>query len=414
MNTLSFSQKPLHCEPDGDLAPRKPSFSLAGTDSDASGTESDNEVLMHLFNQPGAGTSPTSERVDRGGRPFPYTRSKTRWRKRPTDELKYLRSQVAELEKLLARLSCTDGRAKLLGNSEDAGTAHETLRKLREESHVKKMKKGVAENRRLRSMILTQFQVANALQTAIDEHRRLRAQKMSWPSKGDVSDNVIFSLLDDEKEHQYADVDRVLEECGIAQICYPLYSRLVLHRDENTVSFHHNEVRMLPFAMEDVARSLRNCLSHGSRVGPAKHCRHFESFGKYFHATTADSFNMPDDEQAEVKTRLLQLCVPQTERTVVVWSGYAEYSGSKFIRMLEKTYISLEAIPIEKLGMFTLGGRPPGTLMRVAVRLTPVETEYDVQKPEDIEEMADVVVRTYQRKGQRMFQAMLEQLKGSM
>ncbi|KAG6619554.1 Retinol dehydrogenase 14 [Phytophthora cinnamomi] len=301
----------------------------------------------------GSSNSPTSERFDRVGRPFPYTRSKTRWRKRPTDELKYLRSQVAELEKLLASLNCADGRTKLLGSGEDAGTANQTLRKLREESHRKKLKAGLAENRRLRSMILTQFQVANALQTVIDDHRKLRTQKMSWPSQADVSDRIIFSLLDGEKEHQYAD---------------------------------HNEVRMLPFQVADVARSLRNCLSHGS----------------------------PDAELADVKSRVLQLCIPQGERTVVVWSGYAEYSGSKFIRLLEKTYISLEAIPMEKLGMFTMGGRSPGTMMRLAVRLTPVETEYDVQKSEDFEEMADVVVRTYQRTGQRMFQAMLEQLKVSM
>ncbi|KAJ8542624.1 hypothetical protein ON010_g12184 [Phytophthora cinnamomi] len=401
--------------PEGDLETRKPSFSTHTTDSDASSNESDNDVLMNLFNQPsGSSNSPTSERFDRVGRPFPYTRSKTRWRKRPTDELKYLRSQVAELEKLLASLNCADGRTKLLGSGEDAGTANQTLRKLREESHRKKLKAGLAENRRLRSMILTQFQVANALQTVIDDHRKLRTQKMSWPSQADVSDRIIFSLLDGEKEHQYADVDRVLEECGVAQICYPLYSRLLLHRDGNDVSFQHNEVRMLPFQVADVARSLRNCLSHGSRVGPAKHCRHYESFGKYFHAITSDTFRLPDAELADVKSRVLQLCIPQGERTVVVWSGYAEYSGSKFIRLLEKTYISLEAIPMEKLGMFTMGGRSPGTMMRLAVRLTPVETEYDVQKSEDIEEMADVVVRTYQRTGQRMFQAMLEQLKVSM
>lgn len=160
-------------------------------------------------------------------------------------------------------------------------------------------------------MILTQFQVANALQNAIDEHKRLRTQKMSWPSQGDVSDNVIFALLDEEKEHQYADVDRILEECGISQICYPLYSRLLLHRDGDKVSYQHNEVRMLPFPVGDVARSLRNCLNHGVRVGPMKHCRHFESFGKYFHAVTMDNLKMPDNEPAEVKSRVLQLCIPR-------------------------------------------------------------------------------------------------------
>ncbi|ETN09014.1 hypothetical protein PPTG_11079 [Phytophthora nicotianae INRA-310] len=61
-----------------------------------------------------------------------------------------------------------------------------------------------------------------------------------------------------------------------------------------------------------------------------------------------------------------------------------------------------------------MGGRTDGTLMRVVVRLTPVETELDPQKPEDIEEMTNVVVGTYQRHGQRMYQAMLEQLSDCM
>ncbi|KAG3026174.1 hypothetical protein PC121_g136 [Phytophthora cactorum] len=356
-----------------------------------------------------------TESFDREGRPFPYTRSKTRWRKRPSDELKYLKAQVAELEKLLAALSHSDARPRLLNNVETTSDSQaEMLRKLHQESHVNKLKAAMKENQNLRAMLVRKFHLARSLQFAINEQVRLGVRKISWPTRDGASDQLVFALLDEEKERQYAVLDEVLEESGMARIYHPSYSRLLLQKNGKTVSFQHNEVRMLPFAVSDVTRSLRHSLSFGARVGPTKHCRDIRMYDNYFHAVTADSVKLPGSQPAEVNSRVLQLCVTQPERTVVTWSGYVEYNGARFVRLLEKTWVVLKSIPMEKLGMPTTGDRTHGTLMRVVVRLTPVETELDPQKPEDILEMANIVVSTYQRHGQRMYQAMLEQLSDCM
>ncbi|ETL93433.1 hypothetical protein L917_08392 [Phytophthora nicotianae] len=351
---------------------------------------------------------------DREGRPFPYTRSKTRWRKRPSDELKYLKAQVVELEKLLAALSHSDSRPRLLNSGEPSDNQAEMLRKLHRESQVNKLKAAMKENQHLRAMLVRKFHLARSLQSAINEQIRLGVRKIPWPTRDGASNELVFALLDEEKERQFAVLDEVLEQSGMARIYHPSYSRLLLHQSGKTVSFQHNEVRMLPFAVSDVAQSLRYALSFGARVGPTKHCRDIRMYDNYFHAVTADSVKLPNAQSAEVNSRVLQLCVVQPERTVVTWSGYVEYNGAKFVRLLEKTWIVLEPVPMDTLGMPAMRGRTDGTLMRVVVRLTPVETELDPQKPEDIEEMANVVVGTYQRHGQRMYQAMLEQLSDCM
>ncbi|OWZ04764.1 hypothetical protein PHMEG_00023281 [Phytophthora megakarya] len=349
---------------------------------------------------------------DREGRPFPYTRSATRWRKRPNDELKYLRAQVVELEGLIAGLSHSSTRPKLLKGGR--GYQAEMLRKLYEESHAKKLKAALDENLRLRSKVENQFHLARALQAAIDEQVRLRVYKVSWPTTAGASDELIFALLDDEKERQYASLDRIMDASGMARISHPSFSSLQLHQTETGIAFEHNEVRMLPFPVSAVTKSLRHSLSFGSRVGPTKHCRDIRMYDGYFHAVTADDVNLPDTEPAQVTSRVLQLCVTQPERTVVTWSGYAEYKGSKFIRLLEKTWLVLESVPLERLGMIATDGRTHGTLMRVVVRLAPPETEFDLQTVADVGEMANVVVNTYRRHGQRMYQAMLEQLSGTL
>ncbi|OWZ04763.1 hypothetical protein PHMEG_00023280 [Phytophthora megakarya] len=387
------------------------STACSPTCSDKS-SENDDELLVSLFEQPKLRHSPHRNH-GRGNRPFPYTRSKSRWRKRPNDELKHLRFQVIELENLIATLTHSESRMRLLTNYPTAVNDDQlqALRSLREESHNRKLKAALDENRKLRAMVASHYQVAQCLQAAVDDQIRVRARKLVWPTSAAASDKLIFALLDEEKERQYAVLDQVLEESGISQVFHPMYSSLQLDRPGKRVSFQHNEVRMLPFGVSTVAQSLRHCLSYGSRVGPSKHCREIHMYDKYFHAVTVDKVELPGSQPTEVNSKVLQLCVTKPENTVVMWSGYVEYKGSNFIRLLEKTWIVMESIPLEKMGMVTTGGNTHGTLMRVVVRLTPVETECGMQKTEDIEEMANVVINTYQRNGQRMFQAMLEQMR---
>ncbi|OWZ04765.1 hypothetical protein PHMEG_00023282 [Phytophthora megakarya] len=137
------------------------------------------------------------ERVDRGGRPFPYTRSKTRWRKRPSDEIKYLNEQVVELEKVKTQLSMINATPDAL-----VGDQPKALKKLREKSSNEKLDAALAENRKLHAMVTARFQVTKALQAAIDEDVRQRAKA--------VVNEFDFALLGEEREYQHPALSKIL------------------------------------------------------------------------------------------------------------------------------------------------------------------------------------------------------------
>ncbi|KAI9998469.1 hypothetical protein PInf_002857 [Phytophthora infestans] len=146
------------------------------TESDAS-SESDCDLLS-LFEQPLSPKCVSRERSDRGGRPFPYTRSKTRWRKRPHDEIKYLRGQLGELQKLKSELSNRDTKPFHANDPTKDSNRPESFQYVREEKSDKELGAALAENRKLRSMVAARRQVTKALQVAIDEQVRLKAQRV--------------------------------------------------------------------------------------------------------------------------------------------------------------------------------------------------------------------------------------------
>ncbi|KAG6945470.1 hypothetical protein JG688_00016540 [Phytophthora aleatoria] len=393
---LSFTDQPC----DDSVATRSPTYT-SPVEYDGS-SESDSELLLSLFGHPEQ-NSPTNDSADRGGRPFPYTRSKTRWRKRPNDELKYLRAQIVELEGLVETLSHSDSRPKLLGNGEDSGDNNqvEVLQKLSEESHMKKMEAALAENRKLKAMVASHFQVAKALQTALDESMRLRARKVCWPSSAAASDELVFALLDEEKELQYAATDRVLDASGIARIYHPYFSEPELHREGSEVYFQHNDVRVLPFPVADVVRALRHSLRHGANVGPSQHCRKFLMHDAFSQAVTVDNVEVPGALPAEIKGRHLLWSVVTPERTVINWSSFNEYDGAKHIRLLKRLWFSVEPIALHA------GPTAQGCILRTIVRFTPVDPETSLR---DIEEMADVIISGYKRDSVRVVMAVREQL----
>ncbi|KAK1934601.1 hypothetical protein P3T76_011210 [Phytophthora citrophthora] len=147
--------------------------------SDSDGSSECNGDLLSLFEEPEPSHSRFS-RFDRGGRPFPYTRSKTRWRKRPNDEIKYLRDQVAELEELRASLICSTSKPRQL------------KRKINGEDETRRLKAAQTENQKLRAMVASRCQVAKALQDAIDDDMRLRAQKVYCSDGSALSNELIF------------------------------------------------------------------------------------------------------------------------------------------------------------------------------------------------------------------------------
>ncbi|OWZ04685.1 hypothetical protein PHMEG_00023372 [Phytophthora megakarya] len=366
-------------------------------------SESDSELLLSLFGHPDT-NSPTDV-SDRGGRPFPYTRSKTRWRKRPNDELKYLRAQVVELEDLVGSLSRSDRRPKLLCIGDSGENQAEVLQKLSEESHKKKMEAAWAENRKLKAMVASNFQVAKSLQAALDENMRLRARKVCWPSSAAASDELVFALLDEEKELQYAATDKVLDESGIARIYHPYFSEPVLQIGAGGIYFEHNDVRVLPFPVSDVVRALRHSLRHGSRVGPAQHCRKFLMQDSFSQAVTVDNVEVPGTLPAEVKGRHLLWSVVKPDRTVINWSSFNEYDGAKHIRLLKRLWFSVEPLVLQtRPGQ---PGGPQGCILRTIVRFTPVDPEINLR---DIEDMADVIISGYKRDSVRVVMAVREQL----
>ncbi|KAE9105299.1 hypothetical protein PF010_g13081 [Phytophthora fragariae] len=402
---LSLVQKPVAAELEPEVATRSPTYaspvSLDGS------SESDSEVLMCLFGPEPVDRSPTTTDLsDRGGRPFPYTRSKTRWRKRPNDELKYLRTQVVELEGLLSALNHSDSRSRLLKYGEDSGENNqvEALQRLRQESQARKMNASLMENRKLRAMVASQFQVAKALQTALDEHVRLRARKICWPSSAAASDDLVFALLDEEKELQYADTDRMLDESGVARIYFPFSSEPALQRDASGVSIHHNDVRVLPFSVELVAQALRHSLRHGSSVGPSQHCRKFEVHDGYSQAVTVDNVEVPGTLSAEIRGRHFLWSVEKGDRTIINWSSFNEYDdGNRHVRMLKRIWFALEPIS----NSMAQPGKTQGCVLRTVVRYTPVDPDLD---PKVVEDMADIIVCGYKRDSVRVVLAVRDQL----
>ncbi|KAG7383661.1 Leucine-rich repeat serine/threonine-protein kinase 2 [Phytophthora pseudosyringae] len=394
---LSFSAQAVG---DASESTRSPTHT-SPVDYDGS-SESDSELLLSLFGHP---EHPSDDVSDRGGRPFPYTRSKTRWRKRPNDELKYLRSQIHELERLVATLSRSGPRPKLLGNGHDSDSGDdnqaEALRKLSHESHKNKVEAALAENRKLKSMVASHFHIARSLQAALDENMRLRARKVCWPSSAAASDELVFALLDEEKELQYAATDKVLDASGIARIYHPYFSEPELHRDTGGVYFQHSDVRVLPFCVADVVRALRHSLTHGSRVGPTQHCRKFLMHDAFSQAVTVDSVEVPGTRPAEIKGRHLLWSVVKPDRTVINWSSFNEYDGAKHIRLLKRLWFSVEPIALHS------GPTAQGCILRTIVRLTPVDPE---TKMSDIEDMVDVIISGYKRDSVRVVMAVRDQL----
>ncbi|GMF43321.1 unnamed protein product [Phytophthora fragariaefolia] len=164
------------------------------TDSDGSSGE-DSDLLVSLFEQPEPECSVVmSGRCDRGGRAFPYTRSKTRWRKRPNDELKYLRSQVVELEFVIATFTQPGKRPATQCNQAVK------LQKLCEANQNPKVYAALAENRKLRAMVARQFQVVRMLQSTIDEQVRLKAQKLPWPTCMAAPEELLVDISGGDKQ----------------------------------------------------------------------------------------------------------------------------------------------------------------------------------------------------------------------
>jgi hypothetical protein len=180
----------------------------------------------------------------------------------------------------------------------------------------------------------------------------------------------------------------------------------VLQRDAKSIYFEHIDVRVLPFPVADVACAVRHSLRHGSRVGPTQHCRKYLMHGSFSQAVTVDNVEVPGSLPAEVKGRHLLWSVENADRTIINWSSFNEYTGSRHVRLLKRIWFSVEPIQFDKTSP-ALPGRTQGAVLRTIVRFRPVDTDLN---PKEIEEMADIVIEGYKRDSVRVVMAVRAQL----
>lgn len=332
-------------------------------------------------------------RPPRRNRELPYTRSKGRWRLRPKDELEYLRNKVDELEQLARKLRVS-------------GAPPSREERLVSTCEKKRLDAALEENKRLRARLYDRIRVAAALERAIDVHMKVMAQRVPWPSTRDaanVSDELMFALLEERIPGQLALLDQVMETSGLSRINRQLLTTLQFHQDAHGVSFHHNEVRLLPYSVADVTRALSNCLTHGTAT---KNCRKIMRSDNGFYAVMVDSMQTPEAHLVEIKGRHTQRCVTKADRTVITWTSCMEYyCGREFLRLFKKIWVSI--VPIHP----TAGHEAVGTIMRVVVQLQPTEADLSSTEASRIKEMADIVIRAHHRGADLVYQAMLDQLK---
>ncbi|KAJ8533312.1 hypothetical protein ON010_g13942 [Phytophthora cinnamomi] len=214
---------------------------------------------------------------------LPSKTASVQQRKRPSEEIKELHAQVAGLQETFTSLIHTlkvDDEAKY--DDDEIPWKYRADRKLNAV---------LLENQKLKMMLAGRLRVARAFQQAIDHHVRLLARKLPWPSGSDrqsLPDELIFALLDEEKEYQLSLTDEVMEVSGIARTKYRVQSRIQLH--QNGI-FLHGEVRELPFPVLDVAAALCNCFAHGVKADTAesKRCRKLCMKENSFYAVTVEA-----------------------------------------------------------------------------------------------------------------------------
>ncbi|GMF23242.1 unnamed protein product [Phytophthora lilii] len=344
--------------------------------------------------------TPSSVRVT------PYTRCQGRWRKRPNHELEYLRQQVVNLEEELAVLRQPDkepSRSLELGDGETWECLAARLRA--------KADAALAENIKLQSLLEGQLKVARTLETAIDQHWKRECKEKAWftgeaerPRACSLSDELIYALLEEDLENQYARVDKVLEASGITRVVHELVPVLRTEHSGNGISFYHSDARLLPFSVSSVVHALYNLLSHGEAGQPMKRCQKLWKGDDHLRATTSVKLQLPNARNVEVKTRLVQRLFHEVSRTVFVYAAYVEIEGSMFVRLEEKGWITLEPHHIKKRSRIL---NIPACIMHSIVRVAPVPQFSSAEdEREHVGELTDLVVDAYQRNFGLLYQVL--------
>ncbi|KAF1793311.1 hypothetical protein GQ600_25712 [Phytophthora cactorum] len=332
-------------------------------------------------------------------RTAPYAKPMPRRRKRPKDELDYLRAQrrrhLSQYDELFVQWKKIADRQK----AETDGS--------------------MVENLRLRSMLEGQLNVARSLEAAIQHQQEETAQLLSLHRvkaeldaiDGDrrqratsLSDDLIFAQLNTGLEAQYAEFDSVMGRTGLAALLQSSNRIQTLHTPDG-IAFLHEEARLLPFTMPAVHRAMWSCVRYGKAKELTGHIHTRVVNSDHLNVTIVDKFQLPKSHSIDTCARLAMRRYFEQNRIIVVWSGYVEITGSLFVRLREKGYTSASAFDFSKNAEVSTGSIP-GCALRLAVQTKPEMDRFDSEEEArgHIGEVTDLVVGSYHRNFGLMYQ----------
>ncbi|CEG37051.1 uncharacterized protein PHALS_04514 [Plasmopara halstedii] len=356
---------------------------------------------------------PQSEPQENDIRLTPYLAAKPHRRKRPKDELNYLRATVAHLEAQLKKLNQSTKREFFVGNngSELFARWKQVAERQKDEAN-----KTVIENLKLRAMLKAQLEIAHRLESAITEQQNEAMTSASpWnsfnvggldvhapyentgnrPRAPSITDDYLFAELNDTLEEQYAQVDAVLEASGLANVNSEFLSKIQPKQDAKGILFSYREVRLLPFSMVTVARVLWSFLLLNSGDLPGSIQTRILS-DDHINITFVDTIQLSKSRNTKVNTRLALRRFSEANRVVVVWSSYLEIAGSVFVRLREKGFNVTSTFNF-------LGGSDGisslGSILRAVVDIKPERVVFKTgsDAKSHFEEMTDLILNTYHR-----------------
>ncbi|CEG49628.1 uncharacterized protein PHALS_07381 [Plasmopara halstedii] len=354
-------------------------------------------------------TPPHLSKKGKEARMTPYsTSNKPRHRKRPKDELDYLRAKVNDMEEKLAVLQSHDTEspsAQGVYNSDASltlGSSQDMLQRWKRIAgrQKKEVDRSVLENMRLRAMLEGQLNVARSLEEAIEQQQRESVQSLLGVGDGIggsnvLSDNFLFARLNEGLDSQYMELDTIYELCGIAHVnCDMNNGTKVLH-DVTGVSIRHEEVRVLPFSMDAVQRAIWSIFRYSTgkdmMLGPMQTQVVDENC---VNITMREKLDLGSAKVANTVRRLAFRRIFEENRTVVIWSSYIEIDGSVFVRMRDKGYITTS---LYKFGTDSFGGGVPGSVTRIVVLASPEMSAFPSAETHSahIGEMTELVVGLY-------------------
>ncbi|TDH72850.1 hypothetical protein CCR75_000574 [Bremia lactucae] len=349
--------------------------------------------------------TPSSKGKDVRTTPYTTNANKARRRKRPKDELDYLRAKVTDMENKLAVLKQTD-QASCTTSSVDMlcippGSSQDMLLRWKHiaERQKQEVNRSVVENIRLRSLLEGQLSIAKSLEAAIDQHQQATAKSLSSSDEFNqndpvkTSDELLFAYLNSTLQAQYAELDTVFERSGIAQMNHDMDNGTKAHQDANGIYVRHEVVRVLPFSMDAVQRTIWGIFRHSA----AKEMM----FGP-FQAEVIDENRMNitmmekvtlNKRETTILRRISVMRVFEKHRTVLVWSSFGEITGSMFVRLHEKGYWTSSPF---HFGTNELSGGVQGSVTRIVLLVSPEITAVPslVQSNAHVGEMTELVVGT--------------------